>query len=72
VLLRARAIENQCWVVAPNQCGVNAGTGVRSHGHSLIVDPWGRIVAQAGTEPGCLAATCDPELTAAIRRRMPM
>ncbi len=62
VLVRARAIENQCFVVAPNQCGRNAQTGVVSHGHSLIVDPWGRIMARGGTAPGHLAATLDPAL----------
>ena len=72
VLVRARAIENQCFVVAPNQCGRNAQTGVKSHGHSLIVDPWGRILARGGTAPGRLAATLDPSLGAGIRRRLPV
>ncbi len=50
ILIRARAIENQCFVVAPNQCGVNVHSGVESHGHSMIVGPWGDILAQ--TEEG--------------------
>jgi deaminated glutathione amidase len=46
VLLRARAIENLCYVVAPGQTGTNPDTGIRSFGTSLIVDPWGKILAQ--------------------------
>ena len=46
-LLRARAIETGSWIIAPAQCGVHAG-GRRTWGHSLIVDPWGRIVAESG------------------------
>lgn len=71
VLVRARAIENQCFVVAPNQCGVNAGTGVASYGHSLIVDPWGRILVQAGDEPATLTATLDPGACEAVRDALP-
>ena len=70
VLVRARAIENQCFVVAPNQCGIN-GSGVKTHGHSLIVDPWGQILAQADTVPTALQATLDPALCAAVRQRLP-
>jgi len=44
ILIRARAIENQCFVVAPDQCGVNPHTGVESHGHSMIVGPWGEVL----------------------------
>ena len=44
VLLRARAIENQCFVVAPNQCGMNRATGVPSHGHSMVIGPWGEVI----------------------------
>lgn len=45
-LLRARAIENQCFVIAPNQAGVGSG-GVKTYGHSIIIDPWGKILAEA-------------------------
>ena len=45
-LLRARAIENQCFMIAPNQFGTSAG-GVRDYGNSLIVDPWGVVLARA-------------------------
>ena len=46
ILLRARAIENKCYVLAPNQAGKN-GQGVTCYGNSMIVDPWGRILARA-------------------------
>lgn len=49
ILLRARAIENQCFVIAPAQCGTPSN-GIRSFGTSLIVDPWGKILAKAGQE----------------------
>ena len=53
VLLRARAIENQCFVVAPGQAGVGAG-GIPTYGNSMIIDPWGRILARAHTETECV------------------
>jgi predicted amidohydrolase len=49
VLLRSRAIENQCYVLAPNQAGRD-GKGVKTYGHSMIIDPWGRILRKAGYE----------------------
>jgi len=49
VLLRARAIENQCYVLAPNQAGRD-GKGVKTYGHSMIVDPWGKIIGKADRE----------------------
>ncbi len=48
VLLRARAIENLCYVLAPNQIGVD-GSGVRSYGNSMIIDPWGKVLARASS-----------------------
>ncbi|MEL6344004.1 MAG: carbon-nitrogen hydrolase family protein [Myxococcota bacterium] len=72
-LLRARAIENQCWVIAPGQCGEHDDKGLRhSYGHSLIVDPWGRVVAECGDAPGVAIAEMDPTLLPRIRERMPM
>lgn len=65
-LLRARAIENLCYVVAPAQTGV-APDGFVSYGHSLVVDPWGVPVAAAGTDPGLLVCELDAQLLA--RRR---
>jgi len=46
VLLRARAIENQCYIIAPAQFGIGAN-GVPTYGHSMIIDPWGKILAEA-------------------------
>ena len=57
-LLRARAIETGCFVVAPAQTGTH-DQGRQTYGHSLIVDPWGRVLADGGTEPGVVAASID-------------
>jgi predicted amidohydrolase len=70
VLLRARAIENQAFVVAPAQCGRHNPERA-SHGRSLIVDPWGLVLAQAGDRPGVIHAECDLEELAEVRRRLP-
>ena len=59
VLLRARAIENGCFVFAPAQWGEHAG-GRRSYGHSLIVDPWGEVLADGGEETGIVTARDRP------------
>lgn len=70
VLLRARAIENGCWIFAAAQCGDHAG-GRRTYGHSLIVDPWGTVVAEAGDEPAVVMADIDPCRVAEARRSIP-
>ena len=70
VLCRARAIENQCWVIAANQSGTSPH-GFADYGHSLIVDPWGTVVAQAGDGPGVIVATIDRKRTAQVRRELP-
>ncbi|MBF2054531.1 MAG: carbon-nitrogen hydrolase family protein [Candidatus Sericytochromatia bacterium] len=70
LLLRARAIENQVYIVAPNQCGRHPG-GRHSYGHSLIIDPWGDILAQAGTEPGFILAAFSAERLQQVRRQLP-
>ena len=70
VLLRARAIENGCFVIAPAQGGEHAN-GRRTFGHSLIVNPWGDIVAEAGVEPGFITADLDLDETASVRARLP-
>ncbi|MGH0029056.1 MAG: carbon-nitrogen hydrolase family protein [Myxococcota bacterium] len=70
VLLRARAIENQAFVVAPAQCGRHSPDRA-SHGRSLIVDPWGLVLAQLGDRPGVAVAECDLEELARVRRRLP-
>ena len=71
VLVRARAIENQCFVVAPNQCGSNPATDVASHGHSMIVGPWGDVLCAAGDEECAMTVTLDPQELARTRRRVP-
>ena len=72
-LLKARAIENQCWVIAPGQCGRHDDKGLRhSYGHSLIIDPWGTVVAQCGDREGICLAEMDPDMVARIRHRIPM
>lgn len=70
VLLRARAIETGCYVVAPAQCGTHPG-GRETYGHSLIVDPWGAVIAEAGEETGFIAAEIDPEKVVEARRALP-
>jgi predicted amidohydrolase len=70
VLLRARAIENQVYVVAPAQWGRHSDKR-QSYGRSLIVDPWGLILAQAPDGEGIITAECDLERLRAIRRQLP-
>ena len=70
VLLRARAIENGAFVIAPAQGGAHAG-GRKTYGHSLIVAPWGEVLAEAGTEPGVIVADIDPRLSTEARARVP-
>ena len=70
VLLRARAIENLAFVIAPAQCGRHSPERA-SHGRSLIVDPWGIVLAQLGDRPGVAVADCDLEEQARMRRRLP-
>ncbi|HEU5441960.1 MAG TPA: nitrilase-related carbon-nitrogen hydrolase, partial [Ktedonobacterales bacterium] len=69
-LVRARAIENGCFVVAPGQTGAHPPQR-QCWGHSLIVDPWGDILADAGTEPGMALAEIDTARVAEVRRRIP-
>lgn len=70
-LLRARAIENQCFVLAPNQTGVHAN-GRETYGHSLIIDPWGRILADAGTATGWISAEINLTDVVQLRQSMPL
>jgi predicted amidohydrolase len=70
VLMRARAIENGCFVFAAAQGGKHEN-GRETFGHSLIVDPWGRILAEGGTEPGVVLAEIDPAEVAAARAKIP-
>jgi nitrilase len=70
LLLRARAVENQCYVIAPNQTGpVEHGPLV--YGHSAIIDPWGTVVACRTSGEGVAMAEIDPAYQAALRRELP-
>jgi deaminated glutathione amidase len=70
VLMRARAVENGCFVFAAAQGGKHEN-GRETFGHSLVVDPWGRILAEGGTEPGVIVADIDPAQVAVARSRIP-
>jgi predicted amidohydrolase len=70
VLMRARAIENGCYVMAAAQGGKHED-GRETFGHSIVVDPWGRVVAEGGTEPGVIFADIDPAQVATARGRIP-
>ncbi|RAP42211.1 amidohydrolase [Rhodovulum viride] len=73
-LLRARAIENGCYVLAPAQCGVHPaaeGRPRRTHGHSLAVSPWGEVLADGGEAPGIVYVDLDREEVARARARVP-
>ncbi|MFN3459666.1 MAG: carbon-nitrogen hydrolase family protein [Oceanibaculum sp.] len=70
VLQRARAIETGCFVFAPAQTGDHA-EGRKTYGHSLVVAPWGEVLADAGTEPGFVTAEIDTALVAEARRMVP-
>jgi deaminated glutathione amidase len=68
-LLRARAIENGSFVIAPAQCG--SGGATLAHGRSMVVDPWGTVIAQAPDGPGVVFADLDMDRVAAVRRQLP-
>jgi len=70
LLLRARAVENQCYVLAPAQGGVHEN-GRRTWGHSMIVDPWGDVLAVRPEGEGLVLAEVDPQRIAAVRRQLP-
>jgi len=70
LLLRARAVENQCYVLAPAQGGVHP-TGRRTWGHSMLIDPWGEIVAQLPEGPGVVAGNIDADRLREVRTALP-
>jgi predicted amidohydrolase len=70
VLLQARAIENTYYVIAPAQTGTNYARR-QTHGHAMIVDPWGAILADAGENPGIAIAEINPSRLEQVRRQMP-
>jgi predicted amidohydrolase len=69
-LLRARAIENGCYIIAPAQTG-NHPANRQTFGHALIVDPWGEVIADAGEEVGIVYADFNSELLAEVRGKVP-
>lgn len=75
VLQRARAIENGAWVIAPAQTGHHpdslGGPGRKTHGHSMVVAPWGEVIADAGQEPGVTFAEIDLDQVTKARHRVP-
>jgi nitrilase len=70
LLLRARAVENQCYVLAAAQGGTHPG-GRRTYGHSVLIDPWGRIVAEREDGTGIVLGDVDPARIAEVRAQLP-
>lgn len=70
LLLRARAVENQCYVIAPAQGGKHEN-GRRTWGHSMIVDPWGEVLAVLPEGEGVVVADVDPARLAQVRQQLP-
>lgn len=70
ILLRARAIENQCFVIAPAQTGVHHGKR-ETHGHTMIIDPWGKVLALQENNPGVALADLDGRDLQDIRSKLP-
>ena len=70
-LLRARAIENQCFIIAPNQHGQHPG-GRKTYGHSCIIDPWGTVIAERAEGVGIVTATLRREQLFNLRRTFPV
>jgi predicted amidohydrolase len=70
VLQQARAIENGAFMISAAQAGTHED-GRETYGHSIIVDPWGRVLAEAGAEPGVIMAEIDLALVADARQRIP-
>ena len=70
LLLRTRAIENQCYVLAAAQGGVHPG-GRRTYGHSVLIDPWGTVIAEHDAEPGVIVGDVDPARIAEVRAELP-
>ena len=69
-LLKARAIENLCYVIAANQGGIHSN-GRKTYGHSMIIDPWGKIISRIGTGAGVIVSQIDLQLQEKIRQEFP-
>ena len=70
-LLRSRAIENGAWVLAAGACGHGGPGAISAWGHSMVVDPWGRVIASAGSGEGIVRAEIDLGLSDDARRQIP-
>lgn len=70
-LLKARAIENQCYIVAPNQCGISPGCKTRSYGHSVIIDPWGSVLVEAKEKEAYFTMNLSMKTILEIRNQLP-
>ncbi len=70
ILLRSRAIENSCFVIAPAQTGLH-GLKRETYGHSMIIDPWGTVLVNSGTEPGIAIAEIDLAKLREVRNKLP-
>jgi len=71
ILLRARAIETQTFVIACNQCGLH-NNAVRTYGHSMIIDPWGEVLSKAGDSEELIFANLDLDLVKSVKNRISM
>jgi len=69
-LLKARAIDNECFIIAPAMCGDHSGNR-QSYGHTLVIDPWGEILAEGGEAPEIVYADIDPARVAKVRGMIP-
>ena len=70
ILLRARAIENTCFVIAPAQTGKHGPTR-KTYGHSVIIDPWGTVLSDAGREPGIVMSEINLDVIQTVRSKLP-
>jgi len=70
LLLRARAVENQCWLLASAQGGLHEN-GRRTWGHSMLIDPWGMVVDSLAIGEGIATGVVDPQRTASVRLNLP-
>ena len=69
--MRARAIENGCYIFAPAQCGNNTSRRRKTYGHSMIIDPWGKIIARAKNIPTVIFADIHTNLIKKVRSKLP-
>ncbi len=71
VLLRARAIENQCYIAGVNQCGLNESINTRSYGHSMVINPWGSVMSTLDDEEGYVCESISKDTIKDIRAKLP-